>query len=140
MRELRKYNVDIVCLLKIRIIDCGHLVIKVPGNEACYHLFHSGVEDNTGRHGVAIALSEATQAALLAWLPISSRLASARPTGTTMNLTVIAVYVPTLDAAEETKYSFYDDLQDAVDVVPTGNMRIVAEDWNARRCPVDAAT
>ncbi len=32
-----------------------------------------------------------------------------------MNLTVIAVYASTLDAAEETKYSFYDDLQGAVD-------------------------
>ncbi len=35
--------------------------------------------------------------------------------GTTVNLTLIAVYASTLDAAEETKYSFYDDLQDAVD-------------------------
>ncbi len=48
-------------------------------------------------------------------------------------LTVIAVYATTLDAAEETKYSFYDDLQDAVGRVPAGN-------WNARPGPVDAAT
>ncbi len=67
-------------------------MIKVPGEEACYHLYHSGVVDNTGRHGVAIALSEAAQAALLAWVPISSRLASARLKGTTVNLTVIAAY------------------------------------------------
>ncbi len=89
---------------------------------------------------MAIALNEATQAAPLAWLTISSRLASARLKGTKMNLTIIAVYVPTLDAAEETKYSFYDDLQDAVGVVPAGNMVIVAGDWNARHGPVDAAT
>ncbi len=63
--------------------------------------------DNTGRHGVAIALSEAAQAALLAWVPISSRLASARLQGMTVNLTVIAVYAPTLGAAEEAKDSFY---------------------------------
>ncbi len=56
MRELRKYNVDNACLSEVRIPDSGHLVIKVPGEEACYHLFHSGVVDNTGRHGVAIAL------------------------------------------------------------------------------------
>ncbi len=52
---------------------------------------------------MAITLSEAAQAALLAWVPISSRLASAQLKGTTVNLTVIAVYAPTLDAAEETK-------------------------------------
>ncbi len=106
---------DIFCISKVRITDSGQSVIKVPGEEACYHLYHSGVVDNTGKHGVAIALSEAAQAALLAWVPISSRLASARLKGTTVNLTIIAVYASTLDAAEETKYSFYDDLQDAVD-------------------------
>ncbi len=60
-KKLRKYNVDIACLSKARITDSGHSVIKVPGEEACYH---SGVVDNTGRHGVAVALSETAQAAL----------------------------------------------------------------------------
>ncbi len=101
MRELRKYNVGSACLSGVRIYDSGHSVIKVPGEEACFHLYHSGVVDNAGRHGVAIALSEAAQAALLAWVPISSRLASARFKGTALNLTIIAVYAPTLDAAEE---------------------------------------
>ncbi len=57
-----------------------------------------------------------------------------------MNLTVVAVYVPTLDAAEETKDSFYDDLQDAVGRVPSGDMLIVAGDWNARPGPFYPAT
>ncbi len=96
--------------------------------------------DNIGRYGVAVALSEAAQAALLAWLPISSRLANARLKGTTVNLIVVAVYAPTLDAAEEAKGSFYDDLQDAVDRVPAGDMLIVAGDWNARPGPADPAT
>ncbi len=43
MRELRKYNGDIACLLKVRITDSGHSGIKVPGEEACYHLYHSGL-------------------------------------------------------------------------------------------------
>ncbi len=76
----------------------------MPGEDACYHLYHSGVVYNTGRHCVAIALSQAAQAALLAWVPISSRLASARFKGTTVNLTVIAEYASTLDADGETKF------------------------------------
>ncbi len=56
-----------------------------------------------------------------------------------MNLTVKAVYATTLDAAEETKYSCYDDLHDAAGRVPAGNMVIVAGDWNAWPSPVDAA-
>ncbi len=57
-----------------------------------------------------------------------------------MNLAVIAVYAPTLDAAEEVKDSFYDDLQDAVNRVPAGDILIVAGDWNARPGPADPAT
>ncbi len=56
MQLLRKYNVDIACLSDAKIHDSGHSEIKVPGEEACYHLYHSGVEDNTGRHDAAIGL------------------------------------------------------------------------------------
>ncbi len=42
-----------------------------------------------------------------------------------MNLTVIAVYATTLDADVQTKYSFYEDLQDAVDRILVGDMLIV---------------
>ncbi len=56
-----------------------------------------------------------------------------------MSLTVVAVYAPTLDAAEEVKDSFYDDLQDAVNRVPAGDVLIVAGDWNARPGPADPA-
>ncbi len=107
MLELRKYNVNIACLSEVRIPDSGHSVIKVTGEEARYHIYHCEAVGNSGRHGLAIALSEAAQAALFAWVPISPRLASARLKGTTVNLTVIAVYAPTLGAAEEVKDSFY---------------------------------
>ncbi len=43
-------------------------------------------------------------------------------------------------AADEAKNSFYDDLQDAVDRVPAGDMLIVAGDWNAGPGAVDTAT
>ncbi len=133
MRELRKHNADIACLSEVRIPDSGHSVIKVPGDEACYHLYHSGVVDNTGRHGVAIAVSSLT--ALSLWVPISARLASARLKATTVNLTVVAVYAPTLNAAEKARGAFYDDLRDAVGRVPARDMLIVAGDWNARPGP-----
>ncbi len=82
---------------------------------------------------MAIALSEAAQTALLAWVLISPRLASARLTATT-------AYAPKLDAAEDAKDSFYNDLQDTVDRVPAGDILIDAGDWNTRPDPVDMAT
>ncbi len=77
---------------------------------------------------MAIALSEAAQAAHLARVPISSRLASAQTKGVPVNLTVVAVYAPTLDAAEKVKDSFYNDFQGAVDRVPAGDIPIVLRD------------
>ncbi len=113
MRELRKHNVDIACLSEVRIPNSGHSVTKVPGEEACYHLYRSKVVDNIRWHGVAIALSEAAQAAQAAWVPNSPRLASALLKGMTVHLTVVAIYTLTLDATEEAKDSFYDNLQNA---------------------------
>ncbi len=51
---------------------------------------------------MAIALIEDAKAAFLAWVPILPLLASARLQGTTVNLTIVAVYAPTLNAAQAT--------------------------------------
>ncbi len=98
MRGLRKYDVDIACPLEVRTPDSVHSVIKVPGEDYCYHPFHSGVVDNSGRHDIAIAPSEATQVALLVKVPTSLFLASARLKGDTEDLIVVAAYAPTIDA------------------------------------------
>ncbi len=49
-------------------------------------------------------------------------------------------YAQALDGEEEVKDSFCDGLQDAVDRVFTGDMQIVAGDWNARPNPVGMAS
>ncbi len=101
MRELRKYDVDIACISEVRMPNTGHSVIKAPDDGTCSHIYHTGVVDNSGRHGVAIALGEAVKTATLAWAPISPNLANACLKGVTMKLTVVAVYAPTPDAGEE---------------------------------------
>ncbi len=40
-RELRKHNVDAACLSDVRIKDRDHSVIKVPGEDTWFHLYHS---------------------------------------------------------------------------------------------------
>ena len=79
-------------------------------------------------------------AALIAWEPISSRIALARFKGRPINITVIAVYAPTLPSDEATKDEFYDCLQNVVNSVPRGDMLVVAGDWNARTGPADNST
>ncbi len=43
-----------------------------------------------------------------------------------MNFIVISAYAPTLDAEDEAKYSFYDNLEDAIRSVPAGDMLLAA--------------
>ncbi len=54
-----------------RIPDGVNLVVKAAGEESCYQFCHSTVEGDSLRDGVAIALREADQAALLTRVPIS---------------------------------------------------------------------
>ncbi len=128
-----KYNEDIACLLENRTNDSGHSVVKVPGEEAYCHFYRGDGVGNCGRQGVAIALSEAAQVALLAWMKISPRLAGAYMKGVIMNRIAMSVYAPTLDAEEDAKDSFYNDIQHAIDSVPVGDMLIVPVD---RKDPV----
>ncbi len=82
--------------------------------------------DNSGRHGVAIALNEVAQAAVLMWAPISPHIASACVKRAIVDLKVIGVCVLFLDAEQEVKDSSYDDLQYAFGRAPSGDMLIVA--------------
>ncbi len=72
------------------------------------------------------------------WVPISRQLASVRLKRGEgeVSLTVVAAYAPILDAEYgEAKGSIYDGLQDAVDRVLAGDIRIVSGDGNTRQVP-----
>ena len=112
IKTLHKYGVGVACLSEVRLPDSGHRIIKVPESDCVYHLHHSGVEDNSRLYGVA-------QAALIAWEPVSHRLATVCLKGAVVNVTVISIYAPTLNAAGEDKDIFYHDLQAVVYCTPS---------------------
>ncbi len=99
---------------------------KVSGADAYFHLYRIGVVDNSGRMGVAIALSEAVQDASWAWVPISHFRAIVHLEGTTTQQTVPSVYVPNTNTEKGTEDSFYDDPQDAIGSAPSEDMLITA--------------
>ncbi len=140
MHTLLAYRVEVACLSEVSLPASGHKEINVPHADATYQLYYSGVQDNTGRHGVALALSAAVNAALLDWAPIFPRLARVRIKGAVANIIIIAVYASTLNAADDIKNDFEADLQDAVDEIPARDILVVAGDWNARTGPADEST
>ena len=140
MRTLHRYQIDIACLSEVRLPSNGCRRIKIPEHDGFYTLYHSGPTDHSGIHGVAIALSDRASRSLLTWKPINQRLAYIRLSGKLFNISIIAVYAPTLAADDAEKYNFYDQLQQLTDEVSRRDMLLVAGDWNAKTGPSDAET
>ena len=132
MRNLASYDVDIACLSETRLPNSGSRVIKVLMGDKEYRLYHSGPTDNSSLSGVAIAMNQVASNTLLQWEPISPRIAVARFAGKPFNLTLIAVYAPTVPSATADKDAFYYQLQDVVSRVTRKDIVMLAGDWNAQ--------
>ncbi|CAE1287454.1 unnamed protein product [Acanthosepion pharaonis] len=123
---------------RLGLQDHGHKSIKVPLSDTAYNLYYSGPMDGSRHHGVALALSDQANNALLAWEPVSSHLARVRLRGALFNISIIAVYAPTLDADEVTKDAIYDSLQAVMDGISPINFVVIAGDFNVRTGTGDA--
>ncbi len=71
---------------------------------------------------------------------MSSRLTRIRLKGSVANISIVAVYALTLDAADTAKDDFYADLPDSINDLPTSDILVVAWDWNVRTGPADDST
>ena len=52
--------------------------------------------------------------------------------GKPLNITVIQVYTPTMDAEEAEVEQFYEDLQDLPELTPKKDVLFIRRDWNAK--------
>ncbi|BHF85811.1 hypothetical protein SprV_1002898400 [Sparganum proliferum] len=118
----------------------GSREIKIPGVESHFTLYHSGPRDTSGQRGVAIALSQQADLALLAWEPVNDRMAYVRLKGHFTNISIVAVYAPTSAAEQRDKEEFYSQLQALFDRLPRRDLLIVAGDWNGRTGTSDPTT
>ncbi|KAK2701591.1 hypothetical protein QYM36_019768, partial [Artemia franciscana] len=132
---MEKYN--ILCISETRISGSGSIVITAPETLHQFHFFYSGIEDNSGLHGVGFIMNQRTRNALLEWEPVSCRLARIRLKGNPANVSIISTYAPTRDATETTKDDFYGELQQLSSSIAARDYLIVAGDFNARVGPSD---
>ena len=83
-------------------------------------------------HGVAVILSQETTKSLIGYNPISDRIMKIRIQAKPHNVTVIQCYAPTNLASEEEMESFYNSLQETVDIIPNRDVKFVMGDFNAK--------
>jgi len=138
-KTLSRRKVSVACLAEVRIPNDGSRTIVVPAEDPAnpperpesYELYHSGPTDGSGLYGVGFALNQKARAALLAWEPVSPRLARIRLKAGPMNITIIAIYAPTEVSAEADKDAFYEELRALMARVPRKDLLFVAGDFNA---------
>jgi len=76
-------------------------------------------------------MSKAAKKSTIEWMPITERLMVARFVSRYPKVSVIQCYTPTYDA-EETKDTFYQQLQTTLDNVPSHDVLLVIGDLNAK--------
>ena len=77
-------------------------------------------------------MSERAKKALLEWTPVSKRMIKARFYSRYKKMTVIQVYAPTNEAADEEKEDFYNQLQDVIADCNKHDLIVVMGDFNAK--------
>ncbi|VDP32931.1 unnamed protein product [Heligmosomoides polygyrus] len=102
--------------------------IRVPHGNFQVTLFYSGGDKHT--EGVGFALDEKVTDCVLAFHPISSRLAVLTLAGT-VRTRIFSVYAPTEISPDRAKDDFYSNLQAAIDLVPKIDVILLAGDFNA---------
>ena len=87
-----------------------------------------------GEHvpGVALVLSRLAQKCKLGHRPVNDQILSARFQTMTHPITIIQVYVPKVEAEEDSINSFYTDLQSKVSRAHRNDILIIMGDFIAR--------
>ncbi|XP_062499225.1 craniofacial development protein 2-like [Corticium candelabrum] len=130
-KEFRRYDIDIVALSETHLLDEGKLEEVGTG----YTFFWKGRPSNATRQsGVGFAVKSSFVGSLDN-LPrgINDRLMTLRlPLSGGQFLTLVSSYAPTMNAFEEMKEKFYDDLRNIIGAVPKKDKLLVLGDFNAR--------
>ena len=104
-------NMDILGISKLRWTGMGEFNSDDHYIYCCEH-------ESLSRNGVATIVNKRVQNAVLGCNLKNDRMISVHFQGKPFNITVIQVYTPTSNAEEAEVQSFYEDLQDLLELIP----------------------
>ncbi|CAF0787582.1 unnamed protein product [Rotaria sp. Silwood1] len=136
MKQLQKYRIQIAALSETCMYDCG---VKLINDFTWIFSGLPSVNKTRNAHGVAICLDKAAAKVWKdsgsEWEAVSERIVKIRLKCLFVNLTIISIYSPvnpTNNQMNDASQQFYNDLQDVISRIPTGDMYIIMGDFNAR--------
>ena len=89
-------------------------------------------QESLRRNGVAIMVNKRVQNAVLECNLKNDRMISVYLQGKPLNITVIRVYAPTINAEEADVERFYEDLLDLLELTPQKDVFFIIGDWNTK--------
>jgi len=125
LEEMQKYKLDILGLSEVRWTGQG----RFTSGQAT--ILYSGREKDHYQ-GVGILLNKNATKALIGWKPVSERIITARFATRHAKITVVQVYAPTESASDSEKDSFYEQLQDELNSIPSYDIKLVIGDFNGK--------
>ena len=122
-QEIAKVNINILGISELKWTEMGEF------NSDNHSIYYFG-QESLRRNGVAITFKSLN--AVLGCNLKNDRMISVHFQGKPFNITVIQVYTPTSNAEEAEVQSFYEDLQDLLELIPPKDVLFIKGDWNAK--------
>lgn len=124
VEELTKCKIQILALQKTRWKDNNTFRVRD------YSFFCSGGQKQV--LGVGFAVHKSLHNSIREFLPINGRICTLRVRTKFFNLTLINVHAETEDKEDIIKDAFYSKLEQIFDKIPSNDIKIVLEDFNAK--------
>ena len=96
------------------------------------HYIYCCGQESLRRNGVAIIVNRTVQYALLGCNLKNDRMISIHFQGKPFSITIIQVYIPTINAEEAEVEWFYEDLQDLLELTLQKDVIFIIGDWNTK--------
>ena len=96
-----------------------------------HSVLFSGNEEGYS-HRVAVILSKDTKKTLIGYSPVNDRILKVRLHAKPHNVSIIQCYAPTSTASNEEIKTFYNNLQETIDSIPSRDAKLVMGDFNAK--------
>ena len=100
-------------------------------NSDDHYIYYCG-QEFLRRNGVAIIVNRTVQYALLGCNLKNDRMISIHFQGKPFSITIIQVYIPTINAEEAEVEWFYEDLQDLLELTLQKDVIFIIGDWNTK--------
>lgn len=94
-------------------------------------IYFSGNQTDSS-NGVAFLLPKTTARAVLGYNPVSDRIITIKIKSNPFNINIVQVYAPTAEASKETLEMYYEQLDNTINQLPSGEILIVMGDMNAK--------